>query len=153
MIRLKNSKRGGITLIALIVTIVVLLILAGITINMVFSNRGVINQAQEAGKAQANAEELDKLKMAILSAQMEGQGKLTTENLNNAIKSTIQTNREVFEMIEEWIYQGYKISSNGMVEKVLPDEYQQVEYIESTGTQYIDTKYMINENFKYKVRF
>ena len=28
----------------------------------------------------------------------------------------------------------------------------ELEYIESTGTQYIDTEYMINENFKYKIK-
>lgn len=37
--------------------------------------------------------------------------------------------------------------------KLLPDEYQQVEYIESTGTQYIDTGYYPDENTnaEYKV--
>ena len=38
----------GITLIALVVTIVVLLILAGITISLVFSDNGIIKKAQEA---------------------------------------------------------------------------------------------------------
>ena len=35
---------------------------------------------------------------------------------------------------------------------VLPSSYTRLEYIESTGTQYIDTGYMINENFKYKIK-
>ena len=38
----KNAKMHGITLIALVVTIVVLLILAGITISLVFSENGII---------------------------------------------------------------------------------------------------------------
>ena len=38
----------GITLIALVVTIVILLILAGITINLVFSDNGIIKKAQIA---------------------------------------------------------------------------------------------------------
>lgn len=46
--KLKYGKRG-ITLIALVVTIIILLILAGITINMVFSDNGIINKAQDAG--------------------------------------------------------------------------------------------------------
>ena len=41
----------GITLIALVVTIVVLLILAGITINMLFSNGGIFRTAQDAANA------------------------------------------------------------------------------------------------------
>ena len=44
------TKQNGITLIALIVTIVVLLILAGITISLVFSDNGIIKKAQEAAE-------------------------------------------------------------------------------------------------------
>lgn len=46
MERLREKR--GITLIALVVTIVVLLILAGITISLVFSENGVITKAKEA---------------------------------------------------------------------------------------------------------
>lgn len=46
---------------------------------------------------------------------------------------------------------------NGTVEdevvKTLPSEYQQVEYIESTGTQYIDTGVVCNENLKIEVEY
>ena len=41
---------SGITLIALLVTIVVLLILAGITISLVFSENGIIAKAREAAE-------------------------------------------------------------------------------------------------------
>lgn len=37
-------------------------------------------------------------------------------------------------------------------ETILPKEYQQVEYIKSTGTQYIDTGVLANENNSYKVK-
>ena len=46
MERLREKR--GITLIALVVTIVVLLILAGITISLVFSENGVVTKAKEA---------------------------------------------------------------------------------------------------------
>ena len=42
------SKQNGITLIALVVTIVVLLILAGVSINALFGNTGIINKAKDA---------------------------------------------------------------------------------------------------------
>jgi hypothetical protein len=42
------SKNKGITLIALVVTIIVLLILAGVTVNMLFGENGIINQAQNS---------------------------------------------------------------------------------------------------------
>ena len=50
MERIIKEKRG-ITLIALVVTIVVLLILAGITINMLFSNGGIFKTAGDAANA------------------------------------------------------------------------------------------------------
>ena len=45
-----TQKTSGITLIALVVTIVVLLILAGITISLVFSENGIIAKAREAAE-------------------------------------------------------------------------------------------------------
>ena len=47
----KTKGQGGITLVALVVTIVVLLILAGISIALVFSQDGVIGRAQQAQTA------------------------------------------------------------------------------------------------------
>ena len=57
---MKRSNNYGITLIALVVTIVVLLILAGITIRLVFSNDGIISKAREAKNATENSELSDR---------------------------------------------------------------------------------------------
>ena len=46
--RRNYSKQTGITLIALVVTIVVLLILAGVSINALFGDSGIIQKAQDA---------------------------------------------------------------------------------------------------------
>lgn len=43
-----KKKEKGITLVALVVTIVVLLILAGVSINLVLGENGLINKAKEA---------------------------------------------------------------------------------------------------------
>ena len=43
------KKESGITLVALVVTIIVLLILAGVTISLALSNRGILDRAKEAG--------------------------------------------------------------------------------------------------------
>lgn len=42
------KKERGITLVALVVTIVVLLILAGVSISLVLGNNGIIKRAQQA---------------------------------------------------------------------------------------------------------
>ena len=55
-IKLKNKKERGITLIALVVTIVVLLILAGVSISLVLNNNGVIGKSKEARDQYAEAQ-------------------------------------------------------------------------------------------------
>ena len=49
------KEERGITLVALVVTIIVLLILAGVTITLALSNNGVITRAQEASNTWQNA--------------------------------------------------------------------------------------------------
>ncbi len=61
---LKEKKQNrGITLIALIITIIVLLILAGVTINLTLGENGIFKTAENAGKnyTQAEQEELEGL--------------------------------------------------------------------------------------------
>ena len=57
--RRNYSNQTGITLIALVVTIVVLLILAGVSINALFSENGIIKRAQDAQNKMNNAQESD----------------------------------------------------------------------------------------------
>ena len=47
---MEKRNQRGITLIALVITIVVLLILAGITINLVFNEGGILTRANQAKK-------------------------------------------------------------------------------------------------------
>ena len=66
---LKNKK--GITLVALVITIVVLLILAGVSINLVLGNNGIIAKAKDAETKSAEASENDLKGMNSLIEQME----------------------------------------------------------------------------------
>ena len=63
-------NQSGITLIALVVTIVVLLILAGVTINLLFSDTGLFGKAQEAKNTWENAENSDREAIGELSNQV-----------------------------------------------------------------------------------
>ena len=49
------KKERGITLVALVVTIVVLLILAGISLSLILGNYGVVTKANEGRTNYANA--------------------------------------------------------------------------------------------------
>lgn len=64
----RTNGQGGITLIALVVTIVVLLILAGITITYVLADDGLFGKAQEAGEAQEMATIRDYAGLATANA-------------------------------------------------------------------------------------
>jgi len=67
--RVKESK--GITLIALVVTIIVLIILAGISINLILGDNGIITKAKEARKAQEIAEIKENVQMKIVELEMQ----------------------------------------------------------------------------------
>ena len=60
---LKNNK--GITLIALVITIIVLLILAGVSIAMLTGENGILNQASRAGDETNRAEVLERVNMEL----------------------------------------------------------------------------------------
>ena len=70
MNKLKSKK--GITLVALVVTIVVLLILAGASINLVLGNNGIIAKAKDAETKSAEASQNDLKGMNGLVSEMEG---------------------------------------------------------------------------------
>lgn len=63
-------KERGITLIALVVTIVVLLILAGVTINAVFSDSGIIKKAQNTQNKANEAVQKDMEKIKNLEEKL-----------------------------------------------------------------------------------
>ena len=66
---MKNQK--GITLISLVITIVVLIILAGVAINLTLGENGIFTKAQEAKRMQAIATAKEQIGLEILEAQIE----------------------------------------------------------------------------------
>ena len=65
-----TKKNKGITLVALVVTIVVLLILAGVSINLVLGDNGIIAKAKEAQRKSAEASQNDLIGMNELAQQL-----------------------------------------------------------------------------------
>ena len=88
----KTKGQGGITLVALVVTIVVLLILAGITIALVFAQNGVVGKAQDAADYSNKGTIADNVQGYIVSQQMEViQGKTpgTNGNITDGLKTAL----------------------------------------------------------------
>ena len=65
-----EKKNRGITLIALVVTIIVLLILAGVSISMLTGQNGILKRATEAKNTTEVASEKEGIQMAVTTSQM-----------------------------------------------------------------------------------
>ena len=68
---MKSKEEKGITLIALVVTIIVLIILAGVSINLVFGNLGIVTKAKEAKRMQEQAELNEQIALGELSNEID----------------------------------------------------------------------------------
>ena len=68
---LKNKKSKGITLIALVITIVILLILSGITIATLTGENGLFARSKQAKQSQIESEMKEKLNLSIQTLQVE----------------------------------------------------------------------------------
>ena len=66
---MKNNK--GITLIALVITIIVLLILAGVSIAMLTGENGILTQANNSKYSTARAEAVEKINLALNAVKTE----------------------------------------------------------------------------------
>ena len=62
----KNIGNKGITLVALVITIIVLLILAGVSIAMLIGNNGILTQARKAKTTTEISTEKEKIELALI---------------------------------------------------------------------------------------
>ena len=147
---MKNNK--GITLVALVGTIVVLLILAGVSINLVLGNNGIIAKAQEAKTKSAEASENDLKGMNSLIEQMEstlnGSGNggktepetvpyLPSDDFHYDTSTSIDTglvikdgsgNEYVWVVVPKSLYNNTKYNSNSAKKPSSSTDYANIEY-------------------------
>ena len=89
---LKTRNERGVTLIALVVTIVVLLILAGVAISMLSGDDGIIINAQKANEENDKGREKEIVTLAVGSALSSDEGyTIERDNLNSALANHIGT--------------------------------------------------------------
>ena len=94
---MRNER--GITLVALVVTIVVLLILAGVTITYALSNNGIFTKAQEAGMVSEQATIRD----AVSSAQ--------AECMMEYYDASKTTKTEAKDLISKYVPSGWSVTA------------------------------------------
>lgn len=84
MNKIKNTK--GITLISLVVTIIILLILAGVSIATLTGDNGLINKAKDAKIATEIASIKEEIQTDILSEQAGNNGNIADDTLTKILK-------------------------------------------------------------------
>ena len=127
----REGKESGITLMALIVTIIVLLILAGISISMLAGDNGIIKKATEAAEVTETATIKEQIQLAVLDALTQGLGKITsTEVLDNSLQNYVEKeynltgdpeNGWTITVPEKEIT--YQVDGNG---KIIEEEYEEI---------------------------
>ena len=141
------KQKSGITLIALVVTIVVLLILAGITISLVFGENGVITSANKAKIMMIIGTLKEKINLESLEEQFDG-GKITPEILlaEGKISRTVQQaddgNYYMYYIIKESAYPEMSGLGKGnfadLTDVFLIDDKLNIKYIANNGKEYGD---------------
>lgn len=146
----KNLRKEGITLVALIVTIIILLILAGVTIMMLSGENGIISRAEVAIEKYKQAQAQEKLQLAINNLNIKKQNIIKLEELieieeKNIIISTINNLGETVEIFQDnegkdyaiATVDGYsfKIYNNMQIE--LLDEVYENDYLSELKEKYV----------------
>ena len=88
-----NQKNKGITLIALVITIIILLILAGISISMLTGQNGILNRAQEAKVKDEESQAQEEVTIAVNYLQIENEtssATLTQENKRKILEDELK---------------------------------------------------------------
>ena len=83
----KKEKIAGITLIALVITIIVLLILAGISISMLSGDNSILNQAGRARDITGQKDVEERIQIAYLGVLAEGDGKVKKSDFQTALEN------------------------------------------------------------------
>lgn len=121
----KKRENKAITLIALIITIVILLILAGIAIASLTGENGLFVRARQAREETLEAQDLEKVKLAVLESQIGDNGymDLNQGDLQEAINGQFEgrdvvvsdNSNGTFTVICNDTHRAYDIDQNGNV--------------------------------------
>lgn len=86
MKKIINKNEKGITLIALVITIIVLLILAGVAISMLAGENGILKQTTEAEEGTKEASIIEQIKLAYLASLINKEGSINYSVLNEELE-------------------------------------------------------------------
>ena len=122
MEKTKRNNQKGITLIALVITIIVLIILAGISIMMISGQDGILSRAGNAKEINIAGQEKEQIQLAYSAALIDTKGtKITAENfqteLNKYAEATVTENADgSFNIVFTKTNNSYTFDSGNFVE-------------------------------------
>ena len=96
------DKEKGITLIALVITVIILLILSGVAIQSAINSDGLFGKTTSAKQITNQETEFEAITMAVYIAQLKGYGILTEENLNIELKLAFSDDVNVNKIGSDW---------------------------------------------------
>lgn len=82
----EKVKNSGITLVALVITIVILLILAAVSINLILGENGMIARSKEAKEQYEIADIVEKIKSDLMFEQINNEGNVSNDALKTILK-------------------------------------------------------------------
>ena len=150
--REKILNKNGITLIALVITIIVLLILAGVVIATLTGENGLFARAKQAKQTQTESEMKEKLNLSIQELQVE---KLAEATLNDITQEWLTQKLSEYNPIlkEDGTTNSKKVTlqKNGIIKTYMIDENLNITEVENESG--IDFSYEIvkRENGKVKI--
>lgn len=94
MKRIENilKNKNGITLVALVITIIILIILAGVSLNMLLGENGLIERTKTAKQETLIAQYKEKIDLVKAEVGVKNEGNVTLNNLNDELNTT--TNKD-----------------------------------------------------------
>ena len=119
-----NKTNNGITLIALVITIIVLLILAGVSIATLSGPNGILRKTNEAETQTEISSEKEKVELSAMGARAKNNGgEITEKNLEEELTSYIGIRNVDYELtgtgpfVIKYLESGrsYQIDENGNV--------------------------------------
>ena len=183
MIILRNKRKinnNGITLIALVITIIVLLILAGVSIATLTGENGILTRASDAKEETGQATAKEKVEVEVLGSY-DNNGNISIEKLNENLENvtgltselpieflpatvevdgyTVIIRKDGSVVISEWIQTGYEITNGKITVKVGDyvlnyDELSngaQSSKIEVTESGYTDPQNLTTEDLGWRI--
>ena len=116
----QTKKQEGITLIALVITVIVLLILAAVTISALSGDNGILKRATEAKQKTRRADALEKIQLAVMTATTNGVGEANLDDLKAELEKAGATVKTTGELPWEVTLDGYmfRINENLSIDEI-----------------------------------